>query len=92
MEYVKILKIADVREALDKLGREEITYSKMVELLNVKINEQLSTKVINNRLSEMIADLDNKVQNTDYDDGEHLAWDKDDIRCIQRTLQLLNDQ
>lgn len=42
MEYIKILKIADVREVLDKLGREEISYSKMVELLNIKINEQLS--------------------------------------------------
>ena len=42
MEYIKILKIADVREVLDKLGREEITYSKMVELLNIKINEQLA--------------------------------------------------
>lgn len=42
MEYIKILKIADVREVLDKLGREEITYSKMVELLNIKINEKLT--------------------------------------------------
>ena len=42
MEYIKILKIADVREVLDKLGREEITYSKMVELLNIKINKQLA--------------------------------------------------
>ena len=42
MEYIKILKIADVREVLDKLGREEITYSKMVELLNIKVNEQLA--------------------------------------------------
>lgn len=42
MEYIKILKIADVREVLDKLGREEITYGKMVELLNLKINEQLA--------------------------------------------------
>ena len=42
MEYIKILKTADVREVLDKLGREEITYSKMVELLNIKINEQLA--------------------------------------------------
>ena len=46
---------------------------------------------VSTRLSQMITELDNKVMNTTYDDGEHLAWDKDDIRCMQRTLQLLND-
>ncbi len=42
-------------------------------------------------LSRMIIDLDNKIQNTNYNNGEHLAWDKDDIRCVKRTLQLFND-
>jgi hypothetical protein len=42
MENIKILKIADVREVLDKLEREEITYGKMVELLNIKIDEELA--------------------------------------------------
>lgn len=55
MEYIKILKIADVREVLDKLGREEITYSKMVELLNIKINEQLDICGVVGR-SEQLAD------------------------------------
>jgi hypothetical protein len=42
MENIKILKIADVREVLDKLEREEITYGKMIELLNIKIDEELA--------------------------------------------------
>lgn len=55
MEYIKILKIADVREVLDKLGREEITYGKMVELLNLKINEQLAISgVVNCELKTKI--------------------------------------
>lgn len=41
MEYIKLLKVADVREVLDKLSREEISCIKMVELLNIKANKQL---------------------------------------------------
>ena len=55
MEYIKILKIADVREVLDKLGREEITYSKMVELLNIKINERLDIYSVSHQRELLLA-------------------------------------
>lgn len=44
---MKLLRTADVRKILDQLGREEITYSKMVDLLNEKANERLKQNLKN---------------------------------------------
>ena len=49
----KLLRVGDVREILDKLGREEISYSRMVELLNERANERLL-------LSDSVNDLKTK--------------------------------
>ena len=64
MEYIKILKIADVREVLDKLGREEITYSKMVELLNIKINERLAIYSVSHQRELLLAYEQSKCPKT----------------------------
>ena len=64
MEYIKILKIADVREVLDKLGREEITYSKMVELLNIKINERLDIYSVSHQRELLLAYEQSKCPKT----------------------------
>ena len=41
MKKVKILKGGDVRDILDQYDREEISYSRMVEMLNEKIETNL---------------------------------------------------
>jgi methionine salvage enolase-phosphatase E1 len=38
----KLIRTADLRKALDKYNREEISYGKMVEMLNVAANKALS--------------------------------------------------
>ena len=70
------------------------TYWEETEAIKVHLEARLKALGlydVSTRLSQMITDLDNKTMNTNYDDGEHLAWDKDDIRCMQRTLQILNE-
>ena len=76
-------------EFCDMEANEEMCISK--EAFKEAITKALTLYGVSTRLSQMITDIDNKTMNTTYDDGEHLAWDKDDIRCIQRTLQLLNE-
>ena len=73
----KVVEISDLEEICETYHQAKL---KLLGIANVST-----------RLSQMITELDNKTMNTTYDDGEHLAWDKDDIRCMQRTLQLLND-
>ena len=41
------LKTGEVRDILDQLDREEISYSRMVELLNEKMNSKCKDMVIN---------------------------------------------
>jgi len=41
MRKVKILKGGDVREIMDQYDREEISYSRMVELLNERVEDNL---------------------------------------------------
>ena len=42
---MKLIKTADLRDVLDSYNREEISYAKMVDILNEKANERL--KAIN---------------------------------------------
>lgn len=43
------------------------------------------------RLSKMIDELDSKIQNTDYDTIFNKDCDKDDLRCIKKTLDIFQD-
>ena len=46
MEYKKILTVADLRDVNDSYEKGEISYSKMVELLNERISERLIIDVV----------------------------------------------
>jgi hypothetical protein len=57
----KLVKLAAVREALDAYGREEVSYSRMVEMINEDANRELekleSTQLADDSLSELGAKL-----------------------------------
>lgn len=61
----KLLKIAEVRDILDAHFRGEVTYSRMVEMLNEKANEninRLERKEIRN-FKKMIISHNNEKKN-----------------------------
>jgi len=42
---MKLLRVADVRDCIDPYDREEISYTKMVELLNEAANRNFQTRI-----------------------------------------------
>jgi hypothetical protein len=50
---VKYLKIADLRHVLDLLYAEEISFSRMVEILNERIAEKLNNNLTNQTMTDL---------------------------------------
>ena len=67
MTVEKILRVGDLREVLNLLHGEEISFSRMVEILNEKIDERIKSrnKVMANLASQ--APLWNSTKEEDFD-------------------------
>ena len=60
---IKLVKIASVREHMDAHYRDEISYSKAVDLINEDANKQLMLGGVSNR-RELLIDFCQKVDET----------------------------
>jgi hypothetical protein len=65
--------------------------SKEKENLNKTENSALNIADVSTRLSLMIDELDNKLQNTEYDSIFNRDCDEDDLRCLKRTLEIFKE-
>jgi hypothetical protein len=65
--------------------------SKENENLNKTENSALNIADVSTRLSLMIDELDNKLQNTEYDSIFNRDCDEDDLRCLKRTLEIFKE-
>jgi hypothetical protein len=59
--------------------------------LNEAQNSALNIADVSKRLSLIIDKLDNKLQNTEYDSIFNRDCDKDDLRCLKRTLEIFKE-
>jgi hypothetical protein len=59
--------------------------------LNKTENSALNITDVSTRLSLMIDELDNKLQNTEYDSIFNRDCDEDDLRCLKRTLEIFKE-
>jgi hypothetical protein len=66
-----------------------------MEIENKNFNEAensvLNIADVIRRLSLMIYELDNKLQNTEYDSIFNRDCDEDDLRCLKRTLEIFKE-
>jgi hypothetical protein len=58
---------------------------------NEELNPALRQTDVSTRLSLMIDELDNKLQNTEYDSIFNRDCDEDDLRCLKRTLEIFKE-
>jgi hypothetical protein len=65
--------------------------SKENENLNEPQNSALNIVDVSTRLSLMIDELDNKLQNTEYDSIFNRDCDEGDLRCLKRTLEIFKE-
>jgi hypothetical protein len=61
------------------------------ENLNKIENSALNIVDVSTRLSLMIDELDNKLQNTEYDSIFNRDCDEGDLRCLKRTLEIFKE-
>ena len=59
--------------------------------LNKTENSALNITDVSTRLSLMIDELDNKLQNTEYDSIFNRDCDEGDLRCLKRTLEIFKE-
>lgn len=61
------------------------------EALNESTQEILSLLGVRERLPLMITQLENKIENTEYDSVFNRDCDIDDLRCLKRTLEIFTE-
>lgn len=88
-EYTTTQKMMTEREICECRSHMKNVLDFIEELKRVKNNLVLAD--VSARLSLMITQLDNKIENTEYNTIFNRDCDLDDLRCLKRTLEIFTE-